>query len=71
MFESQKGKNLAAVIFKVNVIMNHQCEGLGFFVFFFSCLISYLLLFQFLGNCYEREETHKSRCTEEFNQLFT
>lgn len=35
MFESQKGKNLAAVIFKVNVIMNHQCEGLGFFFFFF------------------------------------
>lgn len=42
MFESQKGKNLAAVIFKVNVIMNHQCEGLGFFFFFF-------FLFDFLS----------------------
>lgn len=34
MFKSQKGKNLAAVIFKVNVIMNHQCEGWVFSVWF-------------------------------------
>lgn len=48
MFKSQKGKNLAAVVFKVNVIMNHQCKDFFFLLEFlsFALSVSQLLLQQ-------------------------
>lgn len=66
MFKSQKGKNLAAVVFKVNVIMNHQCKDIFFLLEFLSFVlsVSQLLLQQ-------KKKGTKPDQLKCFNQLFS